>query len=200
MLQLKDLKSVDGKWRFDRHLNLVVRTNQLACVTIPAGSALLNAILAQAPAEGYISIDSERITPSTIQVLGKKLAYLPEALPCADMTVDELAPYFFPNDDAASEQSHKDLMKAWDELLIDKALFTERISHIPQTTLRMICLSLVGVSLRKVLLLNNPTSGLGDDEREKAVEYIRRLPSADRLVVVATTDERLLAKADIILK
>ena len=66
MLQLKALRSVDGKWRFERQLNLAVKPNQLACLTIPASSALLNAILAQAPAEGYISIDSERITPSTI--------------------------------------------------------------------------------------------------------------------------------------
>ena len=200
MLALKELKSLGTGYSFAKPLTLYVKEGQLASLTARNGNAFLAAIMARMPAEGYISIDSERITPRTIHVMKSCMGYLPEQLPRDEITVDGLVDMFFDSEAGIDDYSRSMLIREWTALGIDRTVADRRLGKVDSAELRKVCLSLLGVTKRTVILVDNPTKDMDADDRRQVAEYLRQLASGDRLVVAATTDDYIIDKSDVVLK
>lgn len=200
MLALKNIRSLGTGYLLPRPLTLYVKEGQLASLTVDNAGMFLAAILARMPADGYISIDSERITPSTIHVMKSCMGYLPEQLPSEKMTVDELVDMFFGSEAGIDDYSRNMLTREWTSLGVDRAVGDKLLSDLDDAELRKVCLAMIGVARRKVILVDNPTKDMDYDDRSRVAEYLRQLASDDRLVVAATTDELIIGKSDVVLR
>lgn len=200
MLALKELKSLGTGYTFTKPLTLYVKEGQLACLTVENGNAFLAAIMARMPADGYISIDSERITPRTIHVMKSCMGYLPEQLPRDGITVDELVDMFFDSEAGIDDYSRSMLIREWTALGVDRSVANRQLGKLSSAELRKVCLSMLGVTKKAVILVDNPTKDMESDDRQRVAEYLRQLAADDRLVVAATTDEYIIDKSDVVLK
>lgn len=174
-------------------LSFVVDNGQMMCVSgsSAATSALLCSLVGlERVKSGFISIEGELLTPSSVQEFRKDMAYVPANARMPYATMEETARHVF----ALKANSSKKLtMQALESEM--KALgLQEELLAMPQAQLTPqqeygMMLALAGATQKKIMIVDTPASGLDLDAAQNVARYLRRKANEGAAVIVAATSD-----------
>lgn len=161
MLEFKNAKVALSAGSSSRPFSLVMGSGEVCCLCGPAGSGksrLLLSVLGLEPLMGgYVTLDGELVTPGSSAYFRQMLAYVPQQMPDASVSVSELC------DMVLRLRSHPkvaerrgELAAQWQMLGIDAAYGGRRVDEMPAATLQLILLSMTPLLGKPILLLDNP--------------------------------------------
>ncbi len=191
-VDFKDIRLYNG-------LNADIFTNEKVAVTGESGSGkstLLNVLLGFIPSfKGNIKIDGLELTAVNIHEIRKKTALVPQELSFTVFpSVKELfyRPFQFKYNKHLKPDK-KEIEKIFEIFELDPKLLNRTIKEISGGQKQRIVLA-SGVLLKKpILLLDEPTSALNKEIKNKITDYILQLP--DTTVIAATHDEYFIKQA-----
>jgi ABC-type thiamine transport system ATPase subunit len=169
MLELNNVRLKD----LPQPLTMIARNGQLTVLNMPphVSHRWFSAILGfEQPLEGFISIDGEPLTVSTLHILRRQMAWVPDSLEA----VGEVAPYLPP--------TVQDIfaLKANRELPISNGMLAEEIRKTGASGNKATLLA-VGVLLKRpILLIEQPLAASAD--------YLRYQAEQGTTVIVSSQD------------
>jgi len=185
-------------------LSATIYKNEKVAITGESGSGkstLLNVLLGFIPTfKGEIYIDGLELLPKNIDEIRKKTAFVPQELSFTVFpSVKEL--FFRPFQFKANRHlfpTKEQIKEIFDLFELDMQLLERNIKEISGGQKQRIVLA-GGVLLKKpVLLLDEPTSALNTEIKNKITDYLLQLP--DTTIIASTHDEYFINQAQKIIK
>jgi len=185
-------------------LSATIYKNEKVAITGESGSGkstLLNVLLGFIPTfKGEIYIDGLELSPKNIDEIRKKTAFVPQELSFTVFpSVKEL--FFRPFQFKANRHlfpAKEQIKEIFDLFELDMQLLERNIKEISGGQKQRIVLA-GGVLLKKpVLLLDEPTSALNTEIKNKITDYLLQLP--DTTIIASTHDEYFINQAQKIIK
>lgn len=201
MLEVKNASLRVGGVQLFAGLSFAVADGNTACITGPSGSGkttLLKAMLGFCPLdEGHISIDGERLTPSSAGEFRKIMSYIPQevALP-SEWVADMVRLPFGLKANQGLTFSKERLLEEWGHLGLDASLYGKRVTELSGGERQRVMLSMAGMMAKPVLLADEPTSALDAGSVELVGRYLRRMADGGCTAVIVTHDARLAGYCD----
>jgi len=173
MLELKDATLSENGRIWFANLSFVAAEGQLTCVTGEAGkSALAAVLLGFTPlTEGYVSIDGALLSPQSVSVFRRQMAYIPQEH--AVTAID-------------SQPETGDLESVWSAGLPDGDAFRRRRQQ--PVRLAEVATLLPPLSAREIII--------ADDPAPAQFSQLRRLADEGRTVVVMSCREEYVNMSD----
>lgn len=198
MIEIKNGSiATDNDWTIER-LSFVVPDGHIVAVKAmsdDAATTLIDCFLGlKGLAEGFISIDGEPLLPTTKRLFCADMAFLPRRVRMPQKTVSELFDYVIELDvNGDLDHVKKKLLVEWRTMGLPASLYDADIESMDDGLLRLIMLTMIEQMRRKIVLLDNPTLAMDDQQAAKSIEIIKGMAQNNAAVLVATHDERLLA-------
>ena len=173
MLELKDATlSENGRFWF-ANLSFVAAEGQLTCVTGKTGKSALAAVLLgfKPLTEGFVSIDGALLTPQSVSVFRRQMAYIPQEH--VETAID-------------SQPETADLESVWSAGLPDGDAFRRRRQQ--PVRLAEVATLLPPLSAREIVI--------ADDPAPAQFSQLRRLADEGRTVVVMSCREEYVNMSD----
>lgn len=201
MLEVKNASLQIGGGRLFQDLSFAVGDGELLCVTGPSGSGkttLLCALLGFLPLDGgYISVDGELLTPSSVGEFRKTMAYVPQDISMPAERVGDLCSLLAGlKANRGAVFSRERLVAEWGMLGLDASLYDKPVASLSGGELRRVVLSVCGLMKKKIVLADEPASGLDPDAAGLVADYLRRMASAGCSVVAVSHDPAFAASCD----
>lgn len=195
MLEVKDLTISMGGRKLIENLSFVAADSEALCVVGQHGrgkSLLLKALMGLLPLEnGHVSIDGELLSQASASEFRRQIiSYVPQSLEACGMTVGALATCLF----TLSANKGKPLSRAllfdeWRRLGLEMGVFDRRPGELSNGDRQKALLGMVGLSLKPVVLVDEPVYGHDDKDVSLVASYLRRMAERGQAVVVASGDE-----------
>lgn len=203
MLEIKDATIRVASRHDISALSFVARDGKVTVVTGRTGSGktlLLETMLGLRRLDkGYVSIDGELMEPATAFFFRSRMAYVPQRMHVpSSVTVAEMYDMArggcVPRD---SFPSKDDVEAMWQRLHLDASLWQADMVCLPQGTIKRVLLSLALLSRRKMLVVDEPTDCLDDDDAATVLSLLRAEAARGAVVLVTTKDSRVEQVADV---
>ena len=173
MLELKDATLSENGHIWFANLSFMAAEGQLTCITGKAGKTALAAVLLgfKPLTEGYVSIDGSLLTPQSVSVFRRQMAYIPQE---QAVTVNDSLP------------DTDDMESVWSAGLPDGDAFRRRRQQ--PVRLAEVATLLPPLSAREIII--------ADDPAPAQFSQLRRLADEGRTVVVMSCREEYVNMSD----
>ena len=175
-------------------LNLNMERGETACIVGQSGcgkTSLLNAVMGFVPLrEGTIKVGDTLLDKSTIDIVRRQIAWIPQelALPFEwvkemvalpfDMKINRSAPF-----------SEERLYDYFDELGLEHDLYAKRVNEVSGGQRQRIMLAVAAMLNKPLIIIDEPTSALDAGSTDKVLAFFRRQAEKGAAVLAVSHDK-----------
>ena len=175
-------------------LNLNLERGKTACIVGQSGcgkTSLLNAVMGFVPLkEGTIKVGDTLLDKSTIDIIRRQIAWIPQelALPFEwvkvlvalpfDLKVNRSVPF-----------SEERLYEYFDDLGLEHDLYTKRVNEVSGGQRQRIMLAVAAMLNKPLIIIDEPTSALDAGSTDKVLAFFRRQAEKGAAVLAVSHDK-----------
>lgn len=189
MLEIKNGRiDRDGKPLFSQ-LSFMAKEGEVVCVAGSQGcgkSSLLQAMMGFIPLdEGWLNVDGDLVNVHSAPYFRRRMAYLPQNVNMPyDKVSDMISSLFSLKREKKFDEMKEKLMTLWEEIGIAVEVFDNKLSEMTTSEQRVILLSGLCVLEKELVLLDEPSLWLNEEQLAQAGTCIRQMARNDSSVVV----------------
>lgn len=197
-LQFGDTPLLDG-------LDMQVDAGEMVCLTGESGcgkTSLLRAMLGFVPMfAGRVTVDGCVLEAGTVSYIRSRVDYVPQelSLPC-ERVADLVEMVAGLKTNRRWSYASERLFAVWEKLALDQGLYTQRWAKVSGGQRQRILLSLAALTDKPLLLADEPTAALDEENAHRVGLLLRDLCGRGRTVLVVSHDERLMEACDRVIR
>ena len=201
MIEMKNATWIKNDHTEVRRFSFVADNGKLTAICGRTGSgktALVESVMGLRPlVEGYVSVDGELLTPATACFFRTHMSYVPQTLhtPGRLTARQLLGLYGHCVGHPSSALSQEGVQPMWEELGLDRQVWAEPLYHQPVDVVKRVLLAFALSAGRPMLVADEPTEWLSDDDARRVTTLLRRQADAGHVVLVATSHPELVGVA-----
>lgn len=201
MLEFNNVTIAYGKKRVIDHLSFEVGDAQLVCFCGESGcgkTSLLNALMGFVDYEGEILIDGVAVSPTNIDSIRRKIAYVPQELALPQETVREMVYLPFSlKVNHQTEISDERISKEFAHLNLDISILNKKTTEISGGQRQRVMLCVASLLNKRIILVDEPTSALDVESAEQVLEYFKYLMKENNVtILVASHHKSMIEHSD----
>ena len=191
MLEIKDPSlTLGGRELLRPHHSFIVDEGEILCVTGTAGcgkTTLLRTLMGLQPLDsGFVNADGDLLDELSAPYLRKEMGYIPQRLDLPHETVEQLVEEYLCMQVNASQRLGQDhVLAQWRAMGIDKTYYQKRVKDVPRGMLQWVMMSLVALTKKKYVLVDEWDVGLN---RQLVMMALRQMADNGAAVVVVSND------------
>ena len=189
MLEIKNGRiDRDGKPLFYQ-LSFMAKEGEVVCVAGSQGcgkSSLLQAMMGFIPLdEGWLNVDGDLVNIHSAPYFRRRMAFLPQNVNMPyDKVSDMISSLFSLKREKKFDEMKEALMTLWEEIGIAAEVFDKKLSEMTTSEQRVILLSGLCVLEKELVLLDEPSLWLNEEQLAQAGTCIRQMARNDSSIVV----------------
>ncbi|MBQ2333179.1 MAG: ABC transporter ATP-binding protein [Prevotella sp.] len=189
MLEIKNGRiDRDGKPLFSQ-LSFMAKEGEVVCVAGSQGcgkSSLLQAMMGFMPLdEGWLNVDGDLVNIHSAPYFRHRMAFLPQNVNMPyDKVSDMISSLFSLKREKKFDEMKETLMTLWEEIGIAAEVFDKKLSEMTTSEQRVILLSGLCVLEKELVLLDEPSLWLNEEQLAQAGTCIRQMARNDSSIVV----------------
>lgn len=189
MLEIKNGRiDRDGKPLFSQ-LSFMAKEGEVVCVAGSQGcgkSSLLQAMMGFIPLdEGWLNVDGDLVNIHSAPYFRRRMAFLPQNVNMPyDKVSDMISSLFSLKREKKFDEMKETLMTLWEEIGIAAEVFDKKLSEMTTSEHRVILLSGLCVLEKELVLLDEPSLWLNEEQLAQAGTCIRQMARNDSSIVV----------------
>lgn len=189
MLEIKNGRiDRDGKPLFSQ-LSFMAKEGEVVCVAGSQGcgkSSLLQAMMGFIPLdEGWLNVDGDLVNIHSAPYFRRRMAFLPQNVNMPyDKVSDMISSLFSLKREKKFDEMKETLMTLWEEIGIATEVFDKKLSEMTTSEQRVILLSGLCVLEKELVLLDEPSLWLNEEQLAQAGNCIRQMARNDSSIVV----------------
>lgn len=189
MLEIKNGRiDRDGKPLFSQ-LSFMAKEGEVVCVAGSQGcgkSSLLQAMMGFIPLdEGWLNVDGDLVNIHSAPYFRRRMAFLPQNVNMPyDKVSDMISSLFSLKREKKFDEMKETLMTLWEEIGIAAEVFDKKLSEMTTSEHRVILLSGLCVLDKELVLLDEPSLWLNEEQLAQAGTCIRQMARNDSSIVV----------------
>jgi|GEM_PF-872129 ABC-type cobalamin/Fe3+-siderophores transport systems, ATPase components len=189
MLEIKNGRiDRDGKPLFSQ-LSFMAKEGEVVCVAGSQGcgkSSLLQAMMGFMPLdEGWLNVDGDLVNIHSAPYFRRRMAFLPQNVNMPyDKVSDMISSLFSLKREKKFDEMKETLMTLWEEIGIATEVFDKKLSEMTTSEQRVILLSGLCVLEKELVLLDEPSLWLNEEQLAQAGICIRQMARNDSSIVV----------------
>ena len=189
MLEIKNGRiDRDGKRLFSQ-LSFMAKEGEVVCVAGSQGcgkSSLLQAMMGFIPLdEGWLNVDGDLVNIHSAPYFRRRMAFLPQNVNMPyDKVSDMISSLFSLKREKKFDEMKEMLMTLWEEMGIATEVFDKKLSEMTTSEQRVILLSGLCVLEKELVLLDEPSLWLNEEQLAQAGTCIRQMARNDSSIVV----------------
>lgn len=189
MLEIKNGRiDRDGKPLFSQ-LSFMAKEGEVVCVAGSQGcgkSSLLQAMMGFIPLdEGWLNVDGDLVNIHSAPYFRRRMAFLPQNVNMPyDKVSDMISSLFSLKREKKFDEMKETLMTLWEEIGIATEVFDKKLSEMTTSEQRVILLSGLCVLEKELVLLDEPSLWLNEEQLAQAGICIRQMARNDSSIVV----------------
>ena len=189
MLEIKNGRiDRDGKPLFSQ-LSFMAKEGEVVCVAGSQGcgkSSLLQAMMGFIPLdEGWLNVDGDLVNIHSAPYFRRRMAFLPQNVNMPyDKVSDMISSLFSLKREKKFDEMKETLMTLWEEIGIAAEVFDKKLSEMTTSEHRVILLSGLCVLDKELVLLDEPSLWLNEEQLAQAGICIRQMARNDSSIVV----------------
>ena len=175
-------------------LNLNLEKGETACIVGQSGcgkTSLLNAVMGFVPLkEGTIKVGDTLLDKSTIDIIRRQIAWIPQELALPFEWVKEMVA--FPFDLKVNRSvpfSEERLYEYFDDLGLEHDLYTKRVNEVSGGQRQRIMLAVAAMLNKPLIIIDEPTSALDAGSTDKVLAFFRRQAEKGAAVLAVSHDK-----------
>ena len=198
MLKISKVSLSYGSKQVLRDVSFHLERGELGCVMGESGcgkTTLLRMVMGfEEFSSGCIEVDGIVVSPTTIDSLRQRLAYLPQELSLPSPTVWDMVrlPFSFKANKGV-ELTEALLLREWSLLGLEPRLLSHSPNAISVGQRQRIMLSVCGRLDKPLIITDEPTSALDNDTTLIVANYMKMLARERNAAVLAVTHSHILA-------
>lgn len=212
MIQINNASIVFGEEVLFSKQTFHIDKGTMACITGVSGtgkSSLLNAVMGFVPLqEGEIVVDGVSLSPSTIDGIRRKIAWMPQELALPAEWVSEMITvpfelkqnrkkYLSEKEDGSFKRR---LMDAWMVLGLEPELYDKRVREISGGQRQRMMIAAAALLNKEVLIVDEPTSALDPASVDRILLFFHHLKASGMTILAVSHDSRYIAGCDTVFK
>ncbi|MCM1108806.1 MAG: ATP-binding cassette domain-containing protein [Clostridium sp.] len=149
------------------------------------------------PTKGSIHIWGEQLSTDTISFIRSRISYVPQELsvPCESVG-DMVEQMLGLKVNRTFAYTPERLFALWGELGLERELYSHRWTKVSGGQRQRILLSMAALTDKPLLLIDEPTAALDEENGQRVAALIRRLCREGRTTLVVSHDEQLVRACD----
>lgn len=189
MLEIKNGRiDREGKPLFSQ-LSFMAKEGEVVCVAGSQGcgkSSLLQAMMGFMPLdEGWLNVDGDLVNIHSAPYFRRRMAFLPQNVNMPyDKVSDMISSLFSLKREKKFDEMKETLMTLWEEIGIATEVFDKKLSEMTTSEQRVILLSGLCVLEKELVLLDEPSLWLNEEQLAQAGNCIRQMARNDSSIVV----------------
>lgn len=189
MLEIKNGRiDRDGKPLFSQ-LSFMAKEGEVVCVAGSQGcgkSSLLQAMMGFIPLdEGWLNVDGDLVNIHSAPYFRRRMAFLPQNVNMPyDKVSDMISSLFSLKREKKFDEMKETLMTLWEEIGIAAEVFDKKLSEMTTSEQRVILLSGLCVLEKELVLLDEPSLWLNEEQLAQVGICIRQMARNDSSIVV----------------
>ena len=189
MLEIKNGRiDRDGKPLFSQ-LSFMAKEGEVVCVAGSQGcgkSSLLQAMMGFIPLdEGWLNVDGDLVNIHSAPYFRRRMTFLPQNVNMPyDKVSDMISSLFSLKREKKFDEMKETLMTLWEEIGIAAEVFDKKLSEMTTSEQRVILLSGLCVLEKELVLLDEPSLWLNEEQLAQAGICIRQMARNDSSIVV----------------
>lgn len=189
MLEIKNGRiDRDGKPLFSQ-LSFMAKEGEVVCVAGSQGcgkSSLLQAMMGFIPLdEGWLNVDGDLVNIHSAPYFRRRMAFLPQNVNMPyDKVSDMISSLFSLKREKKFDEMKETLMTLWEEIGIATEVFDKKLSEMTTSEQRVILLSGLCVLEKELVLLDEPSLWLNEEQLALAGICIRQMARNESSIVV----------------
>lgn len=189
MLEIKNGRiDRDGKPLFSQ-LSFMAKEGEVVCVAGSQGcgkSSLLQAMMGFMPLdEGWLNVDGDLVNIHSAPYFRRRMAFLPQNVNMPyDKVSDMISSLFSLKREKKFDEMKETLMTLWEEIGIATEVFDKKLSEMTTSEQRVILLSGLCVLEKELVLLDEPSLWLNEEQLAQAGNCIRQMARNESSIVV----------------
>ena len=189
MLEIKNGRiDRDGKLLFSQ-LSFMAKEGEVVCVAGSQGcgkSSLLQAMMGFIPLdEGWLNVDGDLVNIHSAPYFRRRMAFLPQNVNMPyDKVSDMISSLFSLKREKKFDEMKETLMTLWEEIGIATEVFDKKLSEMTTSEQRVILLSGLCVLEKELVLLDEPSLWLNEEQLAQAGTCIRQMARNESSIVV----------------
>lgn len=189
MLEIKNGRiDREGKPLFSQ-LSFMAKEGEVVCVAGSQGcgkSSLLQAMMGFIPLdEGWLNVDGDLVNIHSAPYFRRRMAFLPQNVNMPyDKVSDMISSLFSLKREKKFDEMKEILMTLWEEIGIAAKVFDKKLSEMTTSEQRVILLSGLCVLEKELVLLDEPSLWLNEEQLAQAGICIRQMARNDSSIVV----------------
>lgn len=175
-------------------LNLNLERGKTACIVGQSGcgkTSLLNAVMGFVPLkEGTIKVGDTLLDKSTIDIIRRQIAWIPQELALPFEWVKEMVALPFDlKINRSVPFSEERLYDYFDELGLEHDLYTKRVNEVSGGQRQRIMLAVAAMLNKPLIIIDEPTSALDAGSTDKVLAFFRRQAEKGAAVLAVSHDK-----------
>lgn len=170
-------------------LSFMAKEGEVVCVAGSQGcgkSSLLQAMMGFIPLdEGWLNVDGDLVNIHSAPYFRRRMAFLPQNVNMPyDKVSDMISSLFSLKREKKFDEMKETLMTLWEEIGIATEVFDKKLSEMTTSEQRVILLSGLCVLEKELVLLDEPSLWLNEEQLAQAGICIRQMARNDSSIVV----------------
>ena len=175
-------------------LNLNLERGKTACIVGQSGcgkTSLLNAVMGFVPLkEGTIKVGDTLLDKSTIDIIRRQIAWIPQELALPFEWVKEMVALPFDlKVNRSVPFSEERLYEYFDDLGLEHDLYTKRVNEVSGGQRQRIMLAVAAMLNKPLIIIDEPTSALDAGSTDKVLAFFRRQAEKGAAVLAVSHDK-----------
>lgn len=175
-------------------LNIRLEKGETACIVGQSGcgkTSLLNAVMGFIPLkEGTIKVGDTLLDKSTIDIVRRQIAWIPQELALPFEWVKEMVALPFDlKVNRSVPFSEERLFAYFDELGLEHELYSKRVNEVSGGQRQRIMLSVAAMLNKPLIIIDEPTSALDAGTTDKVLAFFRRQAEKGAAVLAVSHDK-----------
>ena len=167
---------------------------ETACIVGQSGcgkTSLLNAVMGFVPLyEGTIKVGGTLLDKSTIDLVRRQIAWIPQELALPFEWVKEMVPLPFElKVNRSVPFSEERLFMCFDELGLEHELYFKRVNEVSGGQRQRIMLAVAALLNKPLIVIDEPTSALDTGSTDKVLAFFRRQAKKGAAVLAVSHDK-----------
>lgn len=174
--------------------NMHLEKGKTACIVGPSGcgkTSLLNAVMGFVPLkEGTIKVGDTLLDKSTIDIVRRQIAWIPQELALPFEWVKEMVSLPFElKVNRSVPLSEERLFTYFDELGLEHDLYAKRVNEVSGGQRQRIMLSVAAMLNKPLIIIDEPTSALDAGSTDKVLSFFRKQAKKGAAVLAVSHDK-----------
>ena len=182
-------------------LNLNLERGKTACIVGQSGcgkTSLLNAVMGFVPLkEGTIKVGDTLLDKSTIDIIRRQIAWIPQelALPL-EWVKDMVQLPFGLKANRGTPFSETRLFACFEDLGLEQELYYKRVNEISGGQRQRMMIAVASMIGKPLTIVDEPTSALDSGSAEKVLSFFRRQTENGSAILTVSHDKRFANGCD----